>query len=125
MHSSPIIHPCLFLSTTRPPPLYSTRELPGIALVIISTGQIFMGKGNTLNYIDILKYCSSKELIHLCQKTVKWHRVLNCSFKLCTERALKAICFSLQFYYLEVLDQIRTPSGRSARTYSFHQGVIC
>ena len=32
-----------------------TRELPGIALVNISTGQIFMGKGNILNYIDILK----------------------------------------------------------------------
>ena len=35
--------------------LYDTRELPGIALVKISTGQIFMGKGNILNYIDILK----------------------------------------------------------------------
>ena len=32
-----------------------TRELPGVALVNISTGQIFMGKGNILNYIDILK----------------------------------------------------------------------
>ena len=30
-----------------------TRELPGVAMVNIST--IFMGKGNTLNYIDILK----------------------------------------------------------------------
>ena len=32
--------------------LYYTRELPGVALVNISTGQIFMG---ILNYIDILK----------------------------------------------------------------------
>ena len=32
-----------------------TRELPGVALVNISTRQIFMGKGNILNYIDILK----------------------------------------------------------------------
>ena len=32
-----------------------TRELPGVALENISTGQIFMGKGNILNYIDILK----------------------------------------------------------------------
>ena len=29
-----------------------TRELPGVALVNISIRQIFMGKGNTLNYID-------------------------------------------------------------------------
>ena len=33
---------------------FSTRELPGVALVNFSTGQIFMGKGNPLNYIDIL-----------------------------------------------------------------------
>ena len=32
-----------------------TRELPGVALVNISTVQIFMEKGNTLTYIDILK----------------------------------------------------------------------
>ena len=32
-----------------------TRELPGFALVNILTGQIFMGTGNNLNYIDILK----------------------------------------------------------------------
>ena len=43
-----------------------TRELPGAALVNISTGEIFMGKGNTLNYIDIL--IALKKLIHLCQK---------------------------------------------------------
>ena len=30
---------------------------------------------------------------------------MNCSFELCSERALKAIYFSLHFYYLEVLDQ--------------------
>ena len=35
--------------------MHYTRELPGVALVNISTGQIFMGKGNILNYIDILK----------------------------------------------------------------------
>ena len=35
--------------------IYVTRELPGVALVNISTRQIFMGKGNILNYIDILK----------------------------------------------------------------------
>ena len=58
-------------------------------------------------------------------KTVKWHRVSNCSFKLCTERALKAICFSLQFYYLEVLNQDGTPSRATAMTPSFCQGVIC
>ena len=46
--------------------LSSTRELPGVALVNFSTGQIFMGKGNTLNYIDIL--IALKKLIHLCQK---------------------------------------------------------
>ena len=61
-------------------------------------------------------------------KTVKWHRVSNWFFKLCsvcTERAPKAICFSLQFYCLEALDQDRTLSGRRSRTHSFHQGVIC
>ena len=35
--------------------IFLTRELPGVALVNISTRQIFMGKGNILNYIDILK----------------------------------------------------------------------
>ena len=29
--------------------IFLTRELPGMALVNISTGQIFMGKGNALN----------------------------------------------------------------------------
>ena len=44
-----------------------TRELPGVALFFnFSTGQIFMGEGNTLNYIDIL--IAFKKLIHLCQK---------------------------------------------------------
>ena len=38
---------------------------------------------------------------------------------------LKAICFSVQYCHLEVLDQGLTPSGRSARTHSFHHGVIC
>ena len=43
------------------------RPIPGVALVNFSTGQIFMGKGNTLNYIPILKQLF-KKLIHLCQK---------------------------------------------------------
>ena len=33
-----------------------------------------------------------------------------------TEWALKAICFSLQFYYLEVLNQDGTPSRATAMT---------
>ena len=108
-----------------PPIIYSLENYQAFALVNFSTGQIFMGKGNTLNYIDIL--IALKKLIHLCQKpandTQFWIVLSSCA--VCPERALKAICFSLQFYYLEVLDLSRTPSGRSPRTHSFHQGAIC
>ena len=49
-------------------------------------------------------------------KTVKWDRVSVCSaVQSVLERTLKDICFSL-LYYLEVLDQGRTPSGKSARS---------
>ena len=43
---------------------------------------------------------SSKKIKSSLQKNIKWHRVSNGFFKLCTERALKVMCFSLQFYYL-------------------------
>ena len=45
-------------------------------------------------------------------------------FQAVYERALKAICFSLQFYYLEVLNQDGTLSCATAMT-SLCQGVIC
>ena len=47
--------------------LCQTRELPGVALVNTSTRRIFMGKGNNLSYIEILKWLF-KKLIQLCQK---------------------------------------------------------
>ena len=43
-----------------------TRELPGVCSGEFFNWANFYGKGNTLNYIDIL--IALKKLIHLCQK---------------------------------------------------------
>ena len=64
----------------------------------------FMGKGNNLSYIDILKWLI-KKLINLCQKPSN-----SAEFRIVLSSCV------LRF---------RTPSGKSARTHSFCHGVIC
>ena len=51
--------------------LYTTRELPGVALGNISNGYIFTGKSNTFVYSDISSYARSQSLISDSKQTTE------------------------------------------------------
>ena len=100
-----------------------TRELPGVALVNISTRRIFMGKGNTLNNIDILKYVALQKN-NFCSKNCQMAQSFELFFQAVYWEGPKSHLLFPSVLLLRGIGSRWNPVTCN-RNASFCQGVIC